>query len=256
MQSWMFTNQDPECSAWLNCNMDPRKTASIINLQEQMVETRKWKAIRSLEVKDENCRLCGEYSETVEHVLAGCRVIAGTEYLRRHDNALKVLAVAWCKQQGILNDDVLWYKVNWGKGHVVEGNESKMLWDFEYKLRVTERARRPDLTLEDRAQKKIWIVDMACPQEHNISDKHREKLNKYQQLAFTTREKRPGYDVKILPMIIGCLGGGMQRLVEQVAKIIKDKNDVEGVCQNMQKTVLVESETIMNKVISGIIQQS
>ena len=48
----------------------------------------------------------------------------------------------------------------------------------------------------------------------------------------------------------------MQRLVEQVAKIIKDKNDVEGVCQNMQKTVLVESETIMSKVISGIIQQS
>ena len=97
---------------------------------------------------------------------------------------------------------------------------------------------------------------MACPQEHNISDKHREKLNKYQQLTFTTREKRPGYDVKILPMIIGCLGGGMQRLAEQVAMIIKDKNDVEGVCQNMQKIVLVESETIMNKVISGIIQQS
>ena len=97
---------------------------------------------------------------------------------------------------------------------------------------------------------------MACPQEHNISDKHSEKLNEYQQLTFTTREKRPGYDVKILPMIIGCLGGGMQRLAEQVAKIIKDKNDVEGVCQNMQKSVLVESETIMNKVISGIIQQS
>ena len=73
-----------------------------------MVETRKWKAIRGLEVKDENCRLCREYSETVEHILAGCRVIAGTEYLRRHDNALKVLAVAWCKQQGILDDSVLW----------------------------------------------------------------------------------------------------------------------------------------------------
>ena len=70
------------------------------------------------------------------------------------------------------------------------------------------------------------------------------------------REKKPGYDVKILPMIIGCLGGGMQRLAEQVAMMIKDKNDVEGVCQNMQRTVLVESETIMNKVISGIIQQS
>eukprot|EP00112_Aurelia_sp_Birch-Aquarium-sp1_P009614 Seg2098.1 transcript_id=Seg2098.1/GoldUCD/mRNA.D3Y31 product="hypothetical protein" protein_id=Seg2098.1/GoldUCD/D3Y31 len=108
MQSWMFRNQEPECSAWLNYNMDPRKTSSIINLPEQMVETRKWKAIRGIAVRDENCRLCGEYSETVEHVLAGCRVIAGTEYLRRHDNALNVLAVAWCKQQGILDDKILW----------------------------------------------------------------------------------------------------------------------------------------------------
>ena len=197
-----------------------------------------------------------EIRETVEHVLAGCRVIAGTEYLRRHDNALRVLAVAWCKQQGILSDDVLWYEVNWGKGHVVEGNESKMLWDFEYKLRVTERARRTDLTLEDGTNKMIWIVDMACPQEHNINDKYREKLNKYQQLIFTTREKRPGYNVEILPMIIGCLGGGMKRLQEQVAKILKDKKDVEGVCQNMQKTVRMESETITKKFLSGIIQQS
>ena len=108
-----------------------------------------------------------------------------------------------------------------------------MLWDFEYKLRVTERARRPDLTLEDGTNKTIWIVDMACPQELNINDKYREKLNKYQQLIFTTREKRPGYDVKILP-----------------------KKEVEGVFQNMQKTVLMESETIMKKFLSGIIQQS
>ena len=48
----------------------------------------------------------------------------------------------------------------------------------------------------------------------------------------------------------------MQRLTEQVAKILKDKKDVKGVCQNMQKTVLMESETIMKKFISGIIQQS
>ena len=164
--------------------------------------------------------------------------------------------MAWCKQQGILNDDVLWYKVNWGKGHVVEGNESKMLWDFEYKLRVTERARRPDLTLEDDANKKIWIIDMACPQKHNINDKRREKLNKYPQLIFTTREKRPGYNVEILPVIIGCLGGGIKRLEEQVAKIMKDKKDVEGLCQNMQKTVLMDSETIMKKFTNGIIQES
>ena len=99
----MFKNQEPGCIAWLKCNTDPWKTASITNIQEQMVEMRKWKAIRAVEVNDENFRLCGEYSETVEHVLAGCTVIAAAEYLRRHNNALTVLVVAWCKQEGILN---------------------------------------------------------------------------------------------------------------------------------------------------------
>ena len=31
---------------WVHCNTDPRKAASIFNLQEQMVETRAWKKMR------------------------------------------------------------------------------------------------------------------------------------------------------------------------------------------------------------------
>ena len=76
------------------------------------------------------------------------------------------------------------------------------------------------------------------------------------KLIFTTREKRPGYGVETLPMTIGCLGGGMKRLEVQVAKIMKDEKDVEGVWQNMQRTVLTKSETITKKFTSGIIQQS
>ena len=41
---------------WLKCNTDPRKTASIFALQEQMIETRAWKKIRGL-VNDDKCRL-------------------------------------------------------------------------------------------------------------------------------------------------------------------------------------------------------
>ena len=48
----------------------------------------------------------------------------------------------------------------------------------------TTSARRPDLLIEDDDEKKLWIVDMACPNEKNVSEKHREKLTKYQQLAF------------------------------------------------------------------------
>ena len=33
------------------------------------------------------------------------------------------------------------------------------------RMRTSCAARRPDLTLEDRIEKKIMIIDMACPNE-------------------------------------------------------------------------------------------
>ena len=95
---------------WLKCNTDPRKTSSIFALQEQMIETKAWKKIRGL-VDDDSCRLCGEHRETVQHLLSGCKKLAGTEYLKRHDNALKVLAVKWAIKNGMLPEDTKWYTV-------------------------------------------------------------------------------------------------------------------------------------------------
>ena len=79
-------------------------------------------------------------------------------------------------------------------------------------MRKTTSARRPDVMIENDEEKKLWIVDMACPDEKNIGEKHREKLTKYQQLAFEMREKRPEYRVEIVPIVVGCLGGGMKQV--------------------------------------------
>ena len=83
-------------------------------------------------------------------------------------------------------------------------------------MRKTTSARRQDVMIENDEEKKLWIVDMACPNEKNIGEKHREKLTKYQQLAFEMREKRPEYRVEIVPIVIGCLGGGMKQVECQV----------------------------------------
>ena len=45
--------------------------------------------------------------------------------------------------------------------------------EFEYNMRKTTTARRPELTLEDIEEGNIWIVDMACPAEANIVEKRR-----------------------------------------------------------------------------------
>ena len=63
---------------------------------------------------------------------------------------------------------------------------------------------------------------MACPQQQNIDAKRMEKLTKYRQLAFETRERRPGYVIKVVPVIIGALGGGMKMLETKLKTIFDD----------------------------------
>ena len=84
---------------------------------------------------------------------------------------------------------------------------------------MTTTARRLDLILELKTDKKIWICDMACPQQNNIGAKGTEKLMKYRQLVFETRERRPGYKIYVVPVVVGALGSGIKALKVDLKKI-------------------------------------
>ena len=111
LQSDLYRRQEQECHLWLKQRLRPRKTASIMTVIEQMVETRGWKVARGL-IEDDRCRLCREFSETIEHLLAGCKTIANSEYLSRHNRALMVMAIAWAKEYGSVGKETKWYKEN------------------------------------------------------------------------------------------------------------------------------------------------
>ena len=120
-------------------------------------------------------------------------------------------------------------------------------------MRTTCTARRPDLTLKDNEKNEIYIVDMACPSENNKVNKRLEKIQKYQQLCFELRERRSSYKIHFIPAVIGCLGGGVGQLEEDLCQLIQDSNERSRIVSEMQKTVLWESETIVRKVFSGLI---
>ena len=85
-----------------------------MTLIEQMVETRGWKVARGL-MENGRCRLCGEFNETVEHLVAGCKTIANSEYLARHNRALMVMAIAWAKEYGLVGKKQSGkWKIEWG----------------------------------------------------------------------------------------------------------------------------------------------
>ena len=108
-QSQLYRGQEQEYHTWLPQNLNPGKTAAIMTMLEQMVETRSWKEARGL-TDDGSCRICIQHSETVEHLVAGCTELVNSEYLTRHKRALMILAVAWAKQQELVGQKGIWYQ--------------------------------------------------------------------------------------------------------------------------------------------------
>ena len=143
--------------------------------------------------------ICADYVESTGRPYSiyclDVKKLAGSEYVKRHNNTLKILAVKWAVYNGLLPEGTKWYNEKWDKGKVFEQEGRKMYWDWEHRLRIECRARRPDLTLEDNEKKTVMLVDMACPSEANKHAKREEKIRKYEQLCFEIRERQPGYTV-------------------------------------------------------------
>ena len=82
---------------------------------------------------------------------------------------------------------------------------------------------------------------MACPNGNNKTAVLDEQIGKYNRLCFELRERPDDYTVKVIPAIIGCLGGGMRELTESIRQIFEyDNNDkeLESISREMQKIVL------------------
>lgn len=64
--------------------------------------------------------------ETVQHLLAGSKKIAGTEYKKRYDNLLNVLPLKCAIDNALQPEGTKWYTENQRKGKMTESN-GKML---------------------------------------------------------------------------------------------------------------------------------
>ena len=96
---------------------------------------------------------------------------------------------------------------------------------------------------------------MACPQQRNIEAKRLEKLTKYRQLAYETKERRSEYEILLVPLVIGALGGGIRQIMVNMGNVFENKDLLKRKICEMQKTVLMDSETTSRKVLSGLVQE-
>ena len=58
----------------------------------------------------------------------------------------------------------------------------------------------------------------------------------------------------VLPVVIGALGAGVKTLRKDLKKVFHNNELLDEVIAMIQKTVLMDSESIIHRVMSGLIQ--
>ena len=59
----------------------------------------------------------------------------------------------------------------------------------------------------------------------------------------------------VVPLVIGALGGRIRQIMVDMEKKIENKDLLKRTISEMEKTVLMGSETTSRKVLSGLVQE-
>ena len=110
-------------------------------------------------------------TESVAHILAGCRALAQTLYLARHNNALKILFFQVIRALGLVTLEVPWFSKTQPKP-MYENERVIAYWDIPlYADNTHVKANRIDATIVDKENKKVLVIEMSCPWVENSEEK-------------------------------------------------------------------------------------
>ena len=57
----------------------------------------------------------------------------------------------------------------------------------------------------------------------------------------------------MIPSVVGCLGGEMMKLKSNLKELFDNEKELDKTVHEMQKTVLWQNESIIRKVLSGLL---
>ena len=221
--------------------MKPATEALITAAQDQALKTKWYQTNIIKTATDDLCRRCGKFKETVAHIVSGCPELAQGVYLNRHNAVASYIHWKLCKLVDLPSNNT-WY--NHTPEKVSENETTKMLYDFNIYTDKKITHRRPDLVIHKKKERETLIIDFACPMDHNVDAKKKEKIDKYQELKFEL-QKLWKTKIKIIPIVIGALGTVSNNLEKYLKNIGLDDGEVR--VHQLQKCVLLKTGNIIRK---------
>ena len=235
-------NYSTKSNSWLQkSNLKPATEALITAAQDQALKTKWYQTNIIKTATDDLCRRCGKFKETVAHIVSGCPELAQGVYLNRHNAVASYIHWKLCKLVDLPSNNT-WY--NHTPEKVSENETTKMLYDFNIYTDKKITHRRPDLVIHKKKERETLIIDFACPMDHNVDAKEKEKIDKYQELKFEL-QKLWKTKIKIIPIVIGALGTVSNNLEKYLKNIGLDDGEVR--VHQLQKCVLLKTGNIIRK---------
>ena len=230
---------------WLKGGFLTKASESFIMAAQEQALATKWRksTIEGVEGEDGLCRVCGEFFETVKHVVSGCNELAKKQYQIRHDKMGARVHWELCRKYGIECVDQ-WYNhlpssVSRSKNGLYE-----IFWNRKILVGRGIQYNKPDVVLVDKAAKKWTIIDFCVPWDGNVKAREDEKMVKYSTLS-TEIKSTYRVQTETIPIVIGALGTVPKRLPGFLKSV-----GVPDVIGCMQTCALLGTQRILRNVLS------
>ena len=197
---------------WLRSSGLKAETESfMLTAQDQTLFTRNYQVNILRNWTSDKCRFCEYYTETVDHLVSGCPILAPNEYKNWNDRVGQYLHWKICKSYKIETCE-RWYEHK--PQPVVEGDNVSLLLDFTIHTDRTIQANRPEIIVKNVKEKICLIINMSIPTDQNIPAKEFDKPSKYKDLEIEI-ERMWKLRTSAVPVIAGAL-----RMIKKVVRNI------------------------------------
>lgn len=217
--------------------------ADMIAIQDRVMPTRNCRRYVWHQDVEDICRMCHHPHETIDHIMAGCEVLANAAYTQRHNEVAKILHQQLALQCGLLEEIVPNYR--YLPAPVLENDRFKLYWD---RTVLTDRFihhNRPDIMVYDKGRRKVTIIDVAVPLDRNLESTRGAKIARYRPLAVELREQWRLNEVpRIVPAIISTTGVVPKSLLQSLKELQLEKE-----LAAIQKSVILSTCAIVREFL-------
>jgi hypothetical protein len=128
----------------------------------------------------------------------------------------------------------------------LENDSYKLYFDRTILTDIHIKHNRPDIIILNKQQKQAYLLDIAVPNSHNITQTYNTKINKYLELSVAMRNFWCLEKISILPLVISATGIVPQSLFKNLKILDLDNTLVV----EIQKGILLYSCHIVRKFLN------